>query len=68
LPYPTFHPQSETEAPGLLDRETFRELFPLESDYVEFKQGVGGRALAEAVTAFGQETEATVHQAVSARV
>lgn len=52
MPYPVLHPASEVPPPALMDVAEFRSLFPVESDYVEFKQGVGARPLQDAVVAF----------------
>lgn len=52
MPYPTLHPSSEQDAPALLEFDTFRKLFPIEGDYIEFKRGISSRRLQDAVVAF----------------
>ncbi len=49
---PLFHPDSETPAPARLTGAEFRAAFPGEGAMIEFKVGVSGRRIREAVVAF----------------
>jgi ATP-dependent DNA helicase RecG len=52
LAYPPFHPSSQAPAPLVLAEADFHTHFPAEGEYVEFKEGVSGRAIQDAVVAF----------------
>jgi ATP-dependent DNA helicase RecG len=52
MAYPLYHPQNPEDFPLLLTIEEFRNAFPAESDFIEFKEGIGGSTLAETVAAF----------------
>lgn len=49
--YPPFHPASNYH-PDALTRKQFRTLFPDESHYVEWKEGISRKKIQEAVVAF----------------
>lgn len=49
---PLFHPDDERDPPLFLSLEEFAREFPVESDVVEWKQGIGPDALQGAVVAF----------------
>ena len=50
-PYPPFHPE-RPDLQLVLEGDEFRREFPEESQYVEFKRGVGGDPLQETIVAF----------------
>jgi ATP-dependent DNA helicase RecG len=50
--YPPYHPRSTEPSPFALSTTEFGEAFPRESELVEFKSGIGAKAIQEAVTAF----------------
>lgn len=52
MAYPLFHPRSRRTAPLALSSAGFHEAFPAESVYVEFKTGVGSRAVQDSAVAF----------------
>jgi ATP-dependent DNA helicase RecG len=52
MSYPPFHWASTSEPPIMLSLDAFRDLFPGEGEYIEFKQGLGIDAIRQAVTAF----------------
>ncbi len=52
MSYPLFHPARAGSIPFLIPEEDFPAEFPGEGDYVEFKEGVSGRRIQEAVVAF----------------
>lgn len=49
---PLFHPDSRAALPVSMTEEEFARHFPRESAYIEFKAGVGGRAIQRTATAF----------------
>ena len=51
MPYPPFHPESES-TPEALTRAEFEAAFAGETDYVEFKGGTGNQGLQDAIVAF----------------
>lgn len=52
MAYPLFHPRSARSNPLTLSREDFAREFPSESDFVEFKRGVGGVPFQGSAVAF----------------
>src|SRR5580693_3107271 len=52
MTYPTFHPARLGDLPLAMSPEVFRENFPSEGDFIEFKQGASGRKVSDAVVAF----------------
>lgn len=52
LSYPLFHPKRSDQVPLVLNAKEFREAFPYEGQYVEFKEGAGSRPIQRTVTAF----------------
>jgi len=51
LPYPPYHPD-RADLPLVLDRDEFAREFPGESEFVEFKTGLGGKTIQETAVAF----------------
>jgi ATP-dependent DNA helicase RecG len=52
MAFPPFHPALPGPAPLALSEPEFRARFEAESQYVEFKEGVSGRPIQDAVVAF----------------
>ena len=52
MSFPLFHPESAEATPLVLTATQFRFRFPGESQFIEFKEGIGGKALQEATVAF----------------
>jgi len=65
MAYPPFLPQSGGPLPVELTSAEFRAAFPAESEYVEFKRGVGGRPLQESVVGFSNSSGGVILIGVS---
>lgn len=52
MAFPLFHPESTRDTPVFLTPEEFAHEYPVESDLIERKQGVGADPLQETVVAF----------------
>ena len=52
MPYPLFHPDDDRPPPLTISKRDFAAAFPEESEFVEWKKGIGGEPLQEAIVAF----------------
>jgi ATP-dependent DNA helicase RecG len=65
MAYPLFHPKNAQEPPMVMTLADFRDAFPGEDDYVEFKQGLSGEKVPQAAVAFSNSDGGVVLMGVA---